>query len=279
MPAIQILPPNPSFGSQLGAALGSGAGQGISQALSQHFEMKQKQQQTNQLLAALGISPEQASQQSAEIPTQGQPATRTQQALGQEPKGLDLTPEKVLAVTMMNPALGASLSTLYQAQQKERGKEKERAEVMDTAQNAFNEMSSLLKKGNLGFGAKYKAKIPGEKGAKVAEAVGEFESLSGALESVLVDMVSRGTLSNSRFKYITETLLPKPDDREATIKGKLRGLAKELKLDPSALLGKSEESPKEAGGFVRMKDPSGVIRTIPKEKALAAQKAGGVLVK
>jgi hypothetical protein len=48
-------------------------------------------------------------------------------------------------------------------------------------------------------------------------------------------MVSRGTLSNARFKYITETLLPKPGDRDKEIEGKMIALADLLGLDSTEL--------------------------------------------
>jgi len=106
------------------------------------------------------------------------------------------------------------------------------------AQNAFNGMVKLLRGGNLGRGSKLGASIFGGKGARD---VGEFTSLSGGLEALLVDKVSKGTLSNERFKYITETLLPKPNDSDSIIEGKLRGLGQILGLDMSELSGSSKQ--------------------------------------
>lgn len=219
MPQIQVLPANPSFGSQLGQALGGGLSQGIGAALSQMFEQKKQQSKINELMNALGLGAPSAKQstQSAEIPQASAPA---EGGIG------NLTPEKVLAASLINPQLGTTLSNLYKTQQK-KGEETQ-SELR--GQEALDRMSDLVKEGRLGIGAKIRSKVPGEKGAKTAEQVGEFESLSGALEALLVDKVSRGTLSNARFKYITETLLPKPNDREATIKGKLKALSKELGL-------------------------------------------------
>lgn len=117
------------------------------------------------------------------------------------------------------------------------GKGKEGEEVKNTAQNAFNSAASLLKKGNLGLGSGVKSKLFG---GETARDVGQFQSALGGIEAMLVDMVSRGSLSDARFKYITETLLPKTSDRDETIKGKLTGLAQILGLDPSELNGEKK---------------------------------------
>lgn len=106
-------------------------------------------------------------------------------------------------------------------------------DAREIGQKSFNNLAEILKKGNIGRGAKAKALF----GGKTAEDVGAFESASGGLEAMLVDMVSRGTLSNARFKYITETLLPKPNDTDARIRGKLKSLADLLQLDATVLEG------------------------------------------
>lgn len=217
MPQIQILPGAPGFGSQLGQALGGGVSQGISASLNQMLEQKQQQKKTQDLLRSLGV--QLPSEAGASIPQASAPAQ------GNLPK---LTQEQVLAASIMNPQLAPALSSIYKNQQKE-GKEEESKKI---AQESFDRMNEILNKGNLGLGSKLKGKVFGK---ETAEDVGEFESLSGALEALLVDKVSRGTLSNARFKYITETLLPKPNDRQATIKGKLKALSKELDLKTSDL--------------------------------------------
>ncbi len=115
-------------------------------------------------------------------------------------------------------------------------------EEKNIAQNAFNGMIKLLRGGNLGRGSKLGA---GLFAGKTGRDVGEFQSLSGGLEAMLVDKVSKGTLSNERFKYITETLLPKPNDSDSIIEGKLKGLGQILGLDMSKLSGSgSKESGK-----------------------------------
>lgn len=114
-------------------------------------------------------------------------------------------------------------------------KEEQKAQSKKIAQESFDRMAQILKGGRLGRTSKIFSLL----GGKTAQDSGEFTSLSGALESMLVDQVSRGTLSNTRFEYITKTLLPKPTDSEAEIKGKMKGIAGLLGLDPSSL-----ESPK-----------------------------------
>lgn len=106
-------------------------------------------------------------------------------------------------------------------------------------QKAFDRLGSLVKKDNVGLGSGVQGTVFG---GETAKDVAEFKSLTGALESHLVEMVNRGTLSNTRFKYITETLLPQPTDRQAEIRGKLEGLALILDLDPWVLTGKPKRS-------------------------------------
>lgn len=106
-------------------------------------------------------------------------------------------------------------------------------EAQEVGQKAFNGMAKLLKRGNLGRGSGIMSVF----GGKTAKESGEFTSLSGGLEAMLVDKVSRGTLSNTRFDYIKNNLLPTSTDSDAVIEGKLTGLAEILGLDASELTG------------------------------------------
>lgn len=115
------------------------------------------------------------------------------------------------------------------AAQKLRGEQEEKNASKKITQGAFDRIAQLIPKVGKGSG------VLGMFGGKQAEYSGEFSSLTGALESHLVEMVNKGTLSNTRFKYITETLLPKPTDTQDEIKGKMKGLAQILDLDPSVL--------------------------------------------
>jgi hypothetical protein len=126
---------------------------------------------------------------------------------------------------------------------KEQKEHAEMERVKETGQKSFNGIVKLLKKGNIGRGSNILSYFGGE----TARDTGEFQSLSGGLESMLVDMVSRGALSNSRFEYITQTLLPKPTDSQAEIEGKLSGLAQILGLDTSELEGGPKKSEKGNG--------------------------------
>lgn len=262
MPQIQIIPGAPGFGSQLGQALGSGLGQGFSQGIAANLqnmlEQKTQQRKTQQLLSALGIETPSSN------PLQTPNAAINQASAPRSNKLSPLTQEQILAASLMNPQLAPALASIYKNQQKEIKED----ESIQTGQEALNRMTEILNEGKLGFGSKLRGKAFG---GQTAENVGEFESLSGALESLLVDKVSRGTLSNARFKYITETLLPKANDREATIKGKLKALSKELNLDLPEF--KTQKSNSAEGG-VLMRDPSGALRRVPKNQAKEAQKAG-----
>lgn len=121
---------------------------------------------------------------------------------------------------------------------KKKDEQKEEEKAKNVTQNAFNDLAALIPK--VGVSGLVTSKFGGE----TAKAYSEFSSLTGALESLLVEKVNRGALSNARFKYITETLLPKPSDSQADIEGKLTGLATILELDPSALKGTtSKEKP------------------------------------
>lgn len=115
---------------------------------------------------------------------------------------------------------------------KEEIAQNERQESIDTAQRSFNTLAKVLKGGNVGKGSGIAS---GLIGGKIARDTGKFRSALGGLEAVLVDMVSKGTLSDSRFKYITQELLPKSTDRDEIIHGKLESLAEMIGLDPSEL--------------------------------------------
>jgi hypothetical protein len=172
------------------------------------------------------------------------------------------TPDEQMAIAKHNQVRQA---------QEQKNNNAELEQEKETAQTAFNEMANLLNKGNLGLGSGIKSSIFG---GQTASDVGQFRSLSGALESILVKMVNKGTLSNTRFNYIKDELLPKPTDRDETIKGKMIGLSKILNLDPSSL-GIEEENKKpslqERPGMVQMKDPQGVNRWVPEDIAKQMQ--------
>ena len=266
MPGLQALQGIPSFGGQLGQALGGGLSQGIGMALSQMLEQKQQQSKTKALFDALGLG---------SIQQQNTPSQISNQATqGQGGKLPQLTQEQLLAASIQNPALAPALGAIYKNQQKEAKESQDK----NLGQQSLDRMAQILNEGEIGLGSKVKGKVFG---GKTAEDVGEFESLTGALEALLVDKVSRGTLSNSRFKYITETLLPKPNDRDATIRGKIKALSKELDLKLPELKSKKaiKKGSSQSSEFVFMQDPNGIVRKIPKNQAIEAQRAGGKLIR
>jgi hypothetical protein len=145
---------------------------------------------------------------------------------------------------------------------KENKKLGEEDKAQKVTQKAFDNIAALVPKvGRSGI-------ITSKLGGETAGAYSEFTSLTGALEALLVDKVSRGTLSNARFKYITETLLPKPSDSQEDIKGKLKGVATILELDPSSLgLKKSDQKEDPHAGMVQIRDPQGILRWVPEKVA------------
>lgn len=222
---VQVIQPGIT-GSQL---VGESLGQGFNQSLSQMLEQHHQQQQRTSALSGLAPFLEQSG----------------------------LEPQQIQQVIQsgIDPAILAGIvksSGISKHQQAE--------ETKRIGQTSFNRMGELLKEGKLGLGSKVKGAVFG---GKTAEDVGEFESLTGAIEAMLVDRVNRGTLSNSRFNYITKTLIPRPNDRQATIKGKLKALARELDLDPAAL-GLQKEV--EKGTTVTVKLPDGRSTQVSKDK-------------
>jgi hypothetical protein len=113
--------------------------------------------------------------------------------------------------------------------------------VKENGQKAWNNSVRLLKGKNLGR----LSNAWGFFGGQTGRDIGEFQSTMGALESMLVHFINpSGSMSDTRFKYITENLLPKYDDSDAVIEGKLIGLAKILGFDDSELTkGKKKGTP------------------------------------
>lgn len=175
---------------------------------------------------------------------------------GQETKESNmLTDAQIASVASVDPNLAKILqmqkdTALKEARstKKEQKEEEEKKRPIETAQKSFNSMAKILKRGKIGMGS---GLISTALGGQTAKDTAEFTTATGGLEALLVDMVSRGTLSNARFKYITETLLPKPGDRQKEIEGKMTALADLLGLDSSELtnidkkssVGKKSEKP------------------------------------
>ena len=201
---VQILQENkrPSFGQKFSNAVGVGL-----QGANDFMQKKQAQEQQQQRNAQL--------QQLTGMDISSLPENMQQEVL-----------KSVFAKELQGEKYGFENE---KAGQKLRGEQEEKNASKKITQGAFDRIAQLIPKVGKGSG------ILGMFGGKQAEHSGEFSSLTGALESHLVDMVNKGTLSNTRFKYITETLLPKPTDTQDEIKGKMKGLALILDLDPSVL--------------------------------------------
>lgn len=125
----------------------------------------------------------------------------------------------------------ASLDVIKKAttQTKEQIKEQEEQKEKDRTQLAFDNLVGLIPKVGLS-NAPFSVL-----GGKTSEDFAAFSTLTGALESYMTDLVSRGRLTDVRFKYIVNELLPKPGDTQAKIKGNLKSIATMIGLDPGAL--------------------------------------------
>lgn len=194
----------PSFGEKFSKAVGTGIEMG-SQFMKEHEAQQEKESRNQQLQQLTGMD---LSKLSPEM----------------QQKAFDFAMQKQL----QEQKYGFEAD---KAARKLREDQNEKDESHQITQDAFNRLVDLVP--HLGRGSD----IMGIFGGKTAERSGEFTSLTGALESHLVEMVNKGTLSNTRFKYITETLLPKPTDTQDTIRGKLKGLAQILNLDSEKLGG------------------------------------------
>jgi hypothetical protein len=237
--AIQIIEENkrkkgPSVAQRLSGSLDVGLGLG-SQLIQQYQQKKAQEMQMQ------------------EQEMQMQKEDQAFEALtGQKGTGLPIELKKTFLSEMLKGQNKINFENLKKGEKssKETKEEESLKQAKDIGQKAFNGITNLLKKNNVGFGSNAIASLPFA--TETQHDVAEFTSLTGGLESLLVDMVSRGALSNSRFKYITETLLPKPNDRAETIKGKLSGLAQILGLDDSELMGNEKSSSKESNKKVRL---------------------------
>ncbi len=264
---VQILTPPKSFGAELAGNIGRGLGEGFSSAMKSRSQSKAMEQEDKEILERTGINlsgirdPETRKAvfiSELQGKRLGEEYERKGEFLGKE-YGLKEQIEsgksergtrRAIDVEKLKHAHDIELEDFKQAgdilrsegkRSPEDIKKEEQEQIRQTAQQSFNGIANILKKGKVGMGSK----VLNFFGGKGAEDIGQFETLTGGLESMLVDMVNRGALSNSRFQYITETLLPKPTDTQSKIKGKLKGLAQLLKLDSSELTGKGSEEKNE----------------------------------
>ena len=102
------------------------------------------------------------------------------------------SPHKILAQAYRSGADPAEIKALSDSLigiQKQQKSGSEEQEVRERGQLAFNEMANILKRGNLGR----TSKVRGFFGGETAKDAAQFSSLGGAIEAMLVDLVSRGT--------------------------------------------------------------------------------------
>lgn len=203
----------PSFGESILAGLG-GAGQAAGQGLVDYYRMKEKKEKdakTNKLLSEYtGMPPE--SFEGLSVDERRDFISQAHKQRGAE------------AIERLRGEGRQELQELKgnQPSNKDDLKLQERQAAINRSQSTINTLLDLVDRGNVGAQAYAQSYLPWANEAK--ESIGEFDSLIGGLESSLVEMVNKGTLSDARFKYITETLLPKSSDTVSTIKGKLKGL-------------------------------------------------------
>lgn len=159
-------------------------------------------------------------------------------------------------------------------------------------QEAFNEMGKLLSEDAAGIGISPLTAIG--LNPKGSENRAYFDRLATRVESALLPLVSKGALSKERFQYILDQL-PKSSDRQRVILGKLKGLAKDLNLDPSILenvaFSKEDSSGKSSpqssssfakppSGYVLVQPPNGSAPVqIPRSELKKAEAAGGKLIR
>lgn len=105
------------------------------------------------------------------------------------------------------------------------------------AQEVFNEMAGMVSGDEAGIGVSPLTFLGLDRSG--VENRNKFNSMRARMESILVPMVNKGNLSNTRFNFIMEQI-PKASDSQRAIAGKLQGLSKALqdsgiRIDTSAL--------------------------------------------
>jgi hypothetical protein len=197
---VMILPKQPSFGEQFGAALGAGAGQGISNASEFHQKMQLEKQKQKSYEGIFGTMGQQGNQEKKEFPK------------------LDDNQKAYLALT--DPQAFKAYEVLEQGHIKKEEKAHQKQNLTDV----IEDMSKTLLKGNLGITHKKYTKAEGRRDAQY------FDSLNTELESIGKEMVTKGTLSNTRFAFLLGNL-PSSDKTDAANAGALQAWVKELELD------------------------------------------------
>lgn len=245
---MQIIPHAKSASQRMSEAFGD-LGSDLSQSIPTHIINKQNETRENDALSKFtgidfsGLDPEQkkiALTYALQGKSQEEKNAFAREMQG-EKYGLEsklqqekFGHQKELANEELSRVKPQSPSEIKQAHEEEETKNSK-----DIAQKSFNGIVGIVKRGNVGLGSGIKSSLFG---GKRSEDMGKFKSLLGGLESMLTHMVTKGTLSDQKFKYIKNDLLPSPTDRKDEIIGKLKGIAELLGLDASSL-GVDEDEP------------------------------------
>jgi hypothetical protein len=264
-----VLPEIPSFGQSLGRNLGAGISQGIGSAaqFAQQMAMdKYKQEQKNKWAQDL-IKSHYGQNEDA----QDFEVAKTKNA---RPKILDM-PDEAIAALSLNKETAAFGNIL----QKQKDAAKSEYQTKMGAQDAFEDMVGLIDK--VGYSL---LSDPNYSPTKKRER-GQFEASKGSLIGIIKDKVNKGVLSNQKFNYIKNELLPSHKDSQEVKIGKLKAVAKELDLDASNLddlypdIQPATSEKKPSSTMVKMRGPDGSEQLVPKARVKDAMKAGAVVIK
>lgn len=241
MPQIQMLEPAPNFGSQLGQQLGAGLSQGLGQTLGQYFQMKKNRSVLE------GLKPF--------YTEAGLPEEEFEQFAN---SGID--PQTAVAALKIGAA--------HRAKQQNDGSlsNQQYSGILD-------ELDQILDEGGAGMVSYGKSLFS----PKLRESNAKFQSLATSTLGLAQKVALKAGIRNQReFDAFLKRTVPNETDTVATAKGKIKALRSYLSEGekPSLTSFKSESK----GDFIRMRDPQGNEKLIPKGKALEAQKAGGKLI-
>jgi len=277
---VQILPAIPSFGEAMARSLGEGISSGISKerdfAHKLAFEKEKGKGESEQLSKFLTES----GLKSNDSPQSGGKSKI------ERPKILDVPDEAIMR-------LGLNEKTRHQAEFLSKQKEKAEKEYNTrmASQGSFDDMVDLTQK--LGYSFFENPNLSPTKGKERAQ----FEASKGSLIGDIKDRVNKGILSNQKFNYIKNELLPSHKDTQEVKIGKLKAVAKELNLDSSSLdeafpdidefVPSGQEgkvNPKnwknrKKGEMVKMRAPDGSEDFVPKDRVKDAMAAGAVVIR
>lgn len=235
MPNLQQMNPGtPSISQELAHNLGGGIGGGLSQTLQTHLQGKQNKR----ALSGLAPSLKQSGMSDEDINS--------------------------FVNSGLDPKIGAQVVT---AHLKNKGQDQGSKEGM---QASLDRMLELSKSKNIGIRTNPKQFFSDKAVGEQAE----FESSKAGLIAALRDKVNKGVLSNQKFDYIVNHLLPTHNERQAAIRGKLKSIARETGLKFPGLEEGGEKESSQESGTVLMKDPSGALRQVPRQQAMEAQQNG-----